>query len=282
MNLSPKSTQKIAWVLLWMTGICGVVLPLFIVVYIMVQGLPEIGWSFFTSEPAGGLAGEGGISSVIVTTLWLLGATLVITVPLGIGAAIYLAEYAGDNWRTETIRRGVEILAGIPSIVFGLFGIAMFVQIFDLGLSIIAGSLTLACLLLPFMIRSAEEAMRTVPKSNREAALALGATKWQMVRSVVLPSALPGIITGVILCAGGALAESACLYVVMGGSAEMPGSPLDGGRPLSVHIFYLINETNAIDKAMATGAVLMVFVLTLNMATRWLSWRYRARDGGKK
>lgn len=263
-------------------GICGVSLPLFIVIYVIAQGLPAINWDFFTSEPAGGLSGDGGISSVIITTLWLVGATLVVTVPLGIGAAIYLAEYARDTWRTEIVRRGVELLAGIPSIVFGLFGLAIFVQVFDLGLSIISGSLTLACLLLPFMIRSTEEAMRSVPRSHREASLALGATRWQMVRSVVLPSALPGIITGIILCAGGAVAESACLYVVMGGSAEMPGTPLDGGRSLAVHIFYLINETNALDKAMATGAVLMVFVLVLNIATRFLSWQYRARVGGKK
>ena len=282
MNLSPQLTQRIAWVVLWMMGLGGVFLPIFIVVYVLIQGLPAISLDFFTTEPAGGLSGDGGISSVLVTTLWLVGATLVVTVPLGIGAALYLAEYARDTWFTEAVRRGVELLAGIPSIVFGLFGLALFVQVFDFGLSIIAGAFTLACLLLPFMIRSTEEAMRTVPKSNREAALALGATKWQMIRTVVLPGALPGILTGIILCAGGAVAESACLYVVMGGSAEMPESPMDGGRPLAVHIFYLINETNALDKGMATGAVLMVFVLLLNMATRVLSWRYRARVGGNK
>lgn len=277
MRLSPKATQKIAWGFIWAAGISAVVILLLIVVYVIARGLPVFGSEFFFSEPKGGISGEGGISSVFVSTIWLIATTMAILTPLGIGAAIYLAEYAPDNWFTRLIRYGVELLAGVPSIVFGLFGFAIFVMALNFSYSIIAGALTLACLLLPFLIRSAEEAMRVVPRSYREAALALGATKWQMTKSVVLPAAIPGIITGIILCVGGVVAESACLYVTMGGSAGMPTSFFDGGRSLAVHVFYLAMETNALDKALATGAVLIVLILIINLITRWLAWRFRAR-----
>ena len=281
MKLSPKLTQKIAWGYIWAAGISAVAILLVIVVYVVVRGLPVFGSDFLFTQPEGGISGEGGISSVIVSTVWLIGTTMAILIPLGVGAAIYLSEYAPDNWLTAVIRYGVELLAGVPSIIFGLFGFAIFVLVLNLSYSIIAGALTLACLLLPFIIRSAEEAMRAVPRPYREAALALGATKWQMTRSVVLPAAMPGIITGVILCVGGAVAESACLFVTMGGSAGMPTSFFDGGRSLAVHVFYLAMETNALDKALATGAVLIVLIFVINLITKWLAWRLRSRMEGK-
>ena len=281
MRLSPKNMQRIAWVLIWAAGISAVAILALIVGYVMARGLPAFSPEFFLTEPRGGVSGEGGISSVIVSTLWLIATTMVILVPLGVGAAIYLAEYAPDNWLARLIRYGVELLAGVPSIVFGLFGFAIFVLALNFSYSILAGALTLACLLLPFLIRSAEEAMRAVPLSYREAALSLGATQWQTITRVVLPAAIPGILTGIILCVGGVVAESACLYVTMGGSAEMPPSFLSGGRTLAVHVFYLAMETNALDKALATGAVLIVLIFTINLATRWLSGRFRARMEGK-
>jgi phosphate transport system permease protein len=205
---------------------------------------------------------------------------MAILTPLGIGAAIYLAEYAPDNRFTHLIRYSVELLAGVPSIVFGLFGFAIFVLALHFNYSILSGALTLACLLLPFLVRSTEEAMRVVPQSQREAALALGATRWQTVAHVIMPAALPGIVTGIILCIGGVVAESACLYVTMGGSAGMPTSFLSGGRTLAVHVFYLAMETNALDKALATGAVLIILILVLNLITRWLSLRFQAKMKG--
>jgi len=281
MRLSPKLTQRIDWVLIWAAGISAVLILVLIVGYVMARGLSAFSPEFLFTEPRGGISGEGGISSVIVSTLWLIVTTMAILTPLGIGAAIYLAEYAADNWLTRLIRYGVELLAGVPSIVFGLFGFAVFVLALNFNYSILAGALTLACLLLPFLIRSAEEAMKAVPISYREAALALGATKWQTITSVVLPAAIPGILTGIILCVGGVVAESACLYVTMGGSAEMPTSFLSGGRTLAVHVFYLAMETNALDKALATGAVLIVLILIINLITKWLAWRFRARMEGK-
>jgi len=279
-SLSPKLTQKLAWGFTWAAGIIAVLILLFIIGYVLSKGLSVISPAFLFTPPEGGLSGEGGISSCIVATLWLIAITMAILTPLGIGAAIYLAEYAPDNRFTHLIRYSVELLAGVPSIVFGLFGFAMFVLALHFNYSILAGALTLACLLLPFLVRSAEEAMRTVPLSQREAALALGATKWQMVTHVIMPAALPGIVTGIILCIGGVVAESACLYVTMGGSAGMPTSFLSGGRTLAVHVFYLAMETNALDKALATGAVLIILILVLNFITRWLSQRLQARMRG--
>ncbi len=279
-RLSPKLTQKLAWGFTWTAGIITVLILLFIVIYVLSRGLSVVNLEFLLTEPKGGLAGEGGISSAIVSTLWLIGITMVILTPLGIGAGVYLAEYAPHNQFTHLIRRSVELLAGVPSIVFGLFGFAIFVLALHFNYSILAGALTLVCLLLPFLVRSVEEAIRAVPRSQREAALALGATKWQTVVHVIMPAALPGIVTGVILCVGGAVAESACLYVTMGGSAGMPTSFLSGGRTLAVHVFYLAMETNALDKALATGAVLMILILVINFITRWLSQRLQAKMRG--
>jgi phosphate transport system permease protein len=280
-GLSPKLTQKLAWGFVWLAGIIAVLTLVFIIGYVLAKGLSAISPEFLFTEPKGGLSGEGGISSCIVATLWLIVITMAILIPLGIGAAIYLAEYASDNKFTRLIRYSVELLSGVPSVVFGLFGFAIFVLALHFNYSILAGALTLVCLLLPFLMRSAEEAIRAIPQSQREAALALGATKWQTIVHVVMPAAMPGIITGIILCVGGAVAESACLYVTMGGSAGMPSSFLSGGRTLAVHVFYLAMETNALDKALATGAVLIILILIINLSTKWLSQRFQAKMSGE-
>jgi len=279
-RVSARSAQRLAMVCIWGAGAITVFTVLSIIGYILVRGLPHIGWSLLTTLPKGGLSGEGGISSSIVTTFYLIAFTMVILVPLGIGAAIYLAEYAPDNKLTRLIRYGVETLAGVPSIVFGLFGFALFVTALHFRFSILAGALTLVCLLLPTLIRTSEEALRTVPRSHREAALALGATKWQTIWRVILPAAIPGIVTGGILCMGRAVGETACLYVTMGGSAAMPTSLLSGGRTLSMSLFYLATDTNAIEKAMAVGVVLVITIIVINAITNWFSQRFRARMAG--
>jgi phosphate transport system permease protein len=280
MNLSPKLTQKFAWSFIWLSGIIAVLILLFIVGYVLIEGFSVISSEFLLTSPEGGVSGEGGIFSCIVATVWLIVITMVILTPMGIGAAIYLAEYAQDNKFTRLVRYSTDLLAGVPSIVFGLFGFSIFVLAFHFNYSILAGALTSVCLLLPFLIRSAEEAMRTVPQSQREAALSLGATKWQMVVHVIVPAALPGIVTGIILCIGGVVAESACLYVTMGGNADMPTSIFSGGRTLAMHVFYLAMETTALDKALATGAVLIVLIFALNFITKWLSWRFQGKTRG--
>jgi phosphate transport system permease protein len=280
LRLSPKATQGLAMAFVWGGGVVTVVILLVVIGYVLVQGLPGLSLDFLLTPPRGGLSGEGGISTVIVSTVYLVAVTILILVPVGLGAAIYLAEYAPDNRLTRLIRFGVETLAGVPSIIFGLFGFALFVTALHFNFSILSGALTLVCLLLPTMIRTSEEAVRSVPYAHREAALALGATPWQMISRVLLPTALPGIVTAVILCVGRAVEETACLYVTLGGSAAMPGSLLSGGRTLSLHVFYLAMETRAFGKAMATGAVLIITIIIINSITNWLSYRFQKRMRG--
>ena len=279
-RISAKQTQRLALAGIWGTGIVTVIILLVIIGYVLVKGVSDVSWSFLSTAPRGGLSGLGGISTVIVCTVYLIGLTLAILVPLGVGAAIYLSEYAPDNRMTRFIRYGTEVLAGVPSIVFGLFGFALFVTALHFRFSILSGALTLACLLLPTLIRTSEEALRAVPRSHREAALALGATRWQTVWRVLLPAALPGIVTGIILCIGRAMGETACLFVTMGGSTALPTSLSSGGRTLSMHLLALVMDTNAFGKALATGVVLVVAIIVINAMTNWLSQRFRARMTG--
>lgn len=279
-RISARHTQQLAIAGIWATGIVTALILLVIIGYVLVKGAPDVSWSFLTTAPRGGLSGAGGVSTVIVSTLYLIGLTLAILVPLGVGAAIYLSEYAPDNRLTRSIRYGTEVLAGVPSIVFGLFGFALFVTALQFKFSILSGALTLACLLLPTLIRTSEEALMAVPRSHREAALALGATRWQTVWRVLLPAALPGIVTGIILCIGRAVGETACLFVTMGGSTALPTSLFSGGRTLSMHLLYLVLDTNAFEKALATGVVLVMTIIVINAITNWLSQRFRARMTG--
>jgi phosphate transport system permease protein len=279
--MSAKSQQKIALIVIWGAGAVTVLILFIIVAYILLRGIPFITWDFLITAPRGGLSGEGGISSAIVTTVYLVGFTILLLIFPGIGAAIYLTEYAPDNWLTNAVRYAINTLAGVPSIVFGLFGFALFVTVLHFNFSILAGSLTLVCLLLPTLISTTEEAILTVPGYQREAALSLGATKWQTIFHVVLPAALPGIVTGIILCIGRAIGETASLYVTMGGSAAMPTSLLSGGRTLSLHVFYLAMDTLAFDKAMATAAILVILMIIINTLTNWLSQRFQARMTGR-
>ncbi len=280
LRLSAKTTQNIAMTLIWAGGFITVMILAVVIGYVLVQGVPGLSLDFLLTPPGGGLSGEGGISTVIVSTVYLVAVTIAILVPIGLGAAIYLAEYAPNNRLTRLIRFGVETLAGVPSIIFGLFGFALFVTVLHFNFSILSGALTLVCLLLPTMIRTSEEAIRTVPYAHREGALALGATRWQMVSRILLPAAMPGIVTAVILCVGRAIEETACLYVTLGGSAAMPSSLLSGGRTLSLHVFYLAMETRAFDKAMATGAVLIITIIIINSLTNYLSYRFQKRMKG--
>jgi phosphate transport system permease protein len=286
-RLSPKTTQNIAMVGVWLGGAITLMILLVIVGYVMIQGIPHISWDFMTTDPQGGLSGEGGIRSVIQCTIVLIVVTMVILTPLGVGGGIYLAEYAPDNRLTRLIRYGVDVLAGVPSIVFGLFGFALLVTVLHFNFSILSGALTLVFLLLPTLIRTSEEALKAVPHYHREASLAIGATKWQTIWRVVLPASLPGIITGIILCIGRAIGETACLYVTMGGAATFnldvwPPSDawdmlLSPGRSLSLHVFYLAMDTNAFEKAMATGTVLIVTIVVINSITNFISHRFYSK-----
>ena len=286
MKISPKITQKIAWGVMWTAAAIAMIALSLIIGYVLVHGIPTLNWQFIFGSTT-----EGGLRAPIVGTIYMVVFTLLIVVPLGVGAAIYLSEYAPRNRFSDFIRYALNGLAGVPSIIFGLFGVALFVVIILKTTSILAGALTLACLSLPFMVGAAEEAIHSVPQSQREASLALGATKWQTIWHVVLPTAMPGIITGVILCAGTVVAETAPLLATAGYSAFVPKSPLDGCRTLSLHLFYLATEApcaggltrqDLIAQAMGVGTILILIVIILNFLMRWLSRRYVAKMTGGK
>jgi phosphate transport system permease protein len=280
-RISVKSQQNIARVIIWAAGAITALILMLIIIYILIRGIPSLSWDFLVTEPQGGLSGEGGISTAIVTTVYLIGLSILLLIIPGIGTAIYLTEYAPDNWLTHGIDYAISTLAGVPSIVFGLFGFVLFVTVLHFNFSILSGALTLVCLLLPTLIRTTEEAILAVPHYQREAGLSLGATKWQTIAHIILPAALPGIVTGIILCIGRGIGETACLFVTMGSSAAMPTSFLSGGRTLSLHVFYLATDTKAIDKAMATAVILVIVIIIINTLTNWLSQRFQARMMGR-
>ena len=273
-SLKMERARQTFWVgLMWLFGVITVSILILVVGYVLVKGGQAINWQFLITPPKGGLSGEGGISTTIGTTFYLVGLTLLIATPLGVGAAIYLVEYAGEQSLSSKFLRsiisvsnfGVETLAGIPSIIFGLFGYALFVSTLHFGFSLLSAALAGACLVLPTIIRTTEEALMAVPDDYRRGSLALGATKWQTLYKVVLPAGLPGIITGIILSVGRVISETAIFYVTIGGSYRMPTSILDGGRTLALHLYYLAMDIRAFDKAMGTGAVLVVMIILINL-----------------
>jgi phosphate transport system permease protein len=288
-NLKRQNTvQVFGYILVWLCGIIAVAVVFWIIGYVLSQGLPVINLEFLTTKPAGGVSGEGGMSTTIVTTLYLVILTIVIATPLGVGAAIYLVEYAGDASRESKLvaflvkaaRTGVEILAGVPSIIFGLFGFALFVSYLKLGFSLLSASLSGAALILPTIIRTSEEALLTVPRSYREGSLSLGATKWHTVFNVVLPSAIPGIVTGIVLSVGRIIAETAIFWVTLGGSYQLPKSIMNSGRSMALHVYMLASETRAFDKAMGTASILIIIIILLNLSINILSRSLTARMRG--
>lgn len=287
--LQRKLGQHIAFGLIWLAGAIAVAVLLWIVGYVLVQGVQVINLEFLTTRPAGGVSGEGGMSTTIVTTLYLVVLTIAIAAPLGIGAAVYMIEYARETEEQSRLfkfviavaRSGVEILAGVPSIIFGLFGFALFVSFMKLKFSLLSAGLSGACLILPVIIRTTEEALLSVPRSYREGSLALGATKWQTTVSVVLPAAMPGIITGIVLSVGRIIAETAIFWVTLGGSYHLPENLLSSGRTMALHVFMLATETRAFSKAMGTAAVLIVTIVLLNLIINFTSRRLQARVEGR-
>lgn len=289
-NLRRQNTiQKFGYALVWLCGILAIAAVFWIIGYVLSEGLPVIDLEFLTTRPAGGVSGEGGMSTTIVTTLYLVVLTIIIATPLGIGAAIYLVEYAGDASRENKLfaylikasRTGVEILAGVPSIIFGLFGFALFVSYMKLGFSLLSASLSGAALVLPTIIRTSEEALLTVPRSYREGSLSLGATKWHTIFNVVIPSAIPGIVTGIVLSVGRIIAETAIFWVTLGGSYQLPETIMNSGRSMALHVYSLASETRAFDKAMGTAAILIITIILLNLMinilSRWLTSRLTGR-----
>jgi phosphate transport system permease protein len=271
-----QHTQRVAFGCLWLAASITIAILAVIIVYILSQGLPFVDLQFLMGWPED-QGREGGILPTILGTLALGMLSLVIAVPLGVGAAIYLTEYTRPNTLTAIMRFGTDSLAGVPSIVFGLFGFIFFVTYLNLGWSLLAGALTLALMVLPTIIRTAEEAIRAVPMAYREVSYALGASPWQMVRTVVLPNALPGIITGIILSFGRAVGETAAVIFTAGTALNLPTSVLAPVRTMAVHFFILAVEGISLPKAYATGAVLIITILIINVLANALITRSVAR-----
>jgi len=246
-----------------------------IIGYLLWNGWPRLSMDFFLRHPED-LGRGGGILPVVVSTILLGGLSLAISVPLGVCTAIYLTEYTAEGRLTTVIRFGAECLAGIPSIIFGLFGFILFVITLGMGWSMLAGALTLACMVLPTIIRTAEEAIKAVPAGLRDVGYSLGATKSQVVWHIVLPQARPGIMTGVILALGRALGETACVIFTTGVSLEMPASLLDPGRPMAVHFYILAREGISMEMAYTTALVLVGLILLVNVGAAWLLARRRS------
>jgi phosphate transport system permease protein len=243
-----------------------VVIPIFLVIFfILINGIKAISWEFLSQPPRNGMT-EGGIWPAILGTILLTIGTAIVVMPFGIGAAIYLAEYAGDNWFTRAIHMAIVNLAGVPSIVYGLFGLGAFVLFFDFGTSIIAGALTLGLMSLPIIISTSEEAILSVPQEFRIVSRSLGATHWQTVRYVVLPNATPGIITGVILGLVRAAGETAPILFTVAAFyvPELPRSIFDQTMALPYHLYVISTQVPGMPLQTQYGTALVLLLMVLS------------------
>lgn len=260
--------QKIAFALLFISTIIIIIPVLLITIIIVKNGIGSINWEFLTTAPRMGMR-QGGIYPAIIGTLYLVLGAIIFSVPLGILSAIYLNEYASDNLFTRTVRLAIVNLAGVPSVVYGLFGLGLFVIFLRFGTSILAGSLTLAIMTLPIIITASKEAMSSIPQSFREVSLALGASKWQTVRHIVLPNALPGILTGIILGISRAAGETAPILFTVAAFylPRLPKSVFDQAMALPMHLYAISTQIPKIGIGVryATALVLLVLVLGINL-----------------
>ncbi len=266
--MSRQQTQRLARIILTIAAAIAVIPIVIVIVFLFTNGLRAISWEFLTQPPSNGMT-EGGIMPAILGTIVLTIGTAIAAIPLGVGAAIYLAEYAGDTRVTRAIRLAIVNLAGIPSIVYGLFGLGIFVLFLEFGTSIIAGSLTLGLMTLPVVISTSEEAILAVPQEFRLVSLSLGATKWQTIRNQVLPQALPGITTGVILGLGRAAGETAPILFTVAAFylPQLPKSIFDQTMALPYHLYVISTQVPGmpLDIQYGTALVLLFLVLSLTL-----------------
>lgn len=270
--------DRIATVSVWCIALLVTAVFAWIVGDLLRHGLPHLSWSFLAEAPRD--AGRaGGIAPILVSTLLILGVCLAVSVPIGVGTAIVLAEYSPrGGWFGPLVRRSLDILAGVPSIVFGLFGNAFFSIYLGMGFSILSGGLTLACMVLPILIRSSEAGLRSVPDDYRKAAAALGLSQAAAIWRIVLPAATPGLLVGLVLGIGRALAETAALLFTSGYVDRMPGSLMDSGRALSVHVYDLaMNVPGGTGPAYASAFVLITLLVVINLVTSWVADRWLHR-----
>jgi phosphate transport system permease protein len=278
LNRSQNPREWLASVLVWGSAALVTATFCWLLGDIVWHGLSHFSWTFLTAPPRN--AGrEGGIAPILVSTLLILSVCLGAAVPLGVGTAVLLAEFTADTSLFGRLtRRSLDVLSGVPSIVFGLFGNAFFCKTLGLGFSILSGGLTLACMVLPILIRSTEEGFRAVPVSYRLSAAALGLSRTTTLVHLLLPAAVPGLLVGLVLGVGRAIAETAALIFTSGYVDRLPESLLDSGRALSVHIFDLsMNVSGGDANAYASALVLVILLLAINGTTSWLTTHWLSR-----
>jgi phosphate transport system permease protein len=277
MRIPPKHTQRAAVLVMGLATLFTLAILAFIILFVLEKGLPVVSLKFLFTNPQD-MGKSGGILPTLVGTILLTLVAVAIATPLGVGTAIYLTEYTRESRVTRIIRFGADCLAGIPSIIFGLFGFIFFVTILKMGWSIMSGGLTLAFMILPTIIRTAEEAIKAVPNSYREVSFSLGATRWETVQKVVLPSALPGIVTGIMLGVGRSIGETAAVIFTAGSSLRMPASLMDSARTMSVHFYILAREGISTENAYGTAAILVITILLINLTAYSLMNRFVAKN----
>lgn len=278
--MNPRRTQKIAFSFLFLANLLIVALVVVIVAVIVQKGLPAITWQFLSDVPRQGMR-AGGIFPAIVGTLYLVAGAIVFALPIGLLAAIYLVEYAKDNTLTRLIKLAIVNLAGVPSVVYGLFGLALFVVFFKFGVSILSGSLTLGIMILPLIITASREALESVPQSFREVSLSLGASKWQTIRHIVLPNAIPGILTGTILGLGRAAGETAPILFTVAAFylPQLPRGIFDQAMALPYHLYVISTQVPNVDEKIRYGTafVLLALVLAMNLVAIVIRYKFRMK-----
>ena len=260
-------------------GVITTAVLVLIIGFVAVNGLPVMSLDFIFGWPEG-VNAEGGIFPTIVSTLYVTALAMLVCVPIAVLAAVYLEEYAKQGRLVTFIRYAADTLSSVPSIVMGLFGYALFVEAMGFGLSMLSAALALALMMLPIVMRTTEEAIRSVPRYIRWGAYGLGSTKWQVVSKIVLPSAFPRIATGIVLAIGRAIGETAVVLYTMGQAINLPLTPLDSGRPMTIHLYQLANEGINMQAAYGTALLLMVMILAFNMFARYLSRRSASKSKG--
>ena len=277
---NPKRAQKIAFFFLFVATLLIVVPVGLIIVIIIKKGLPAINWKFLADIPRQGMR-SGGIFPAIVGTVYLVLGAIIFALPIGLMAAIYLSEYAKDNFLTRIIKLAIVNLAGVPSVVYGLFGLALFVVFFKFGASILSGALTLGIMILPLIITASREALESVPYSFREVSRSLGASKWQTIRHIVLPNAIPGILTGTILGLGRAAGETAPILFTVAAFylPQLPKSVFDQAMALPYHLYVISTQVPNVDEKIryGTALVLLVLVLFMNLVAIIIRYRFRKK-----
>jgi phosphate transport system permease protein len=276
----PYRTQNIAFCFLLLATLL-IVIPVGLIVVIIIQkGIPAINWQFLSDIPRQGMR-AGGIFPALVGTVYLVIGGVIFALPIGLLAAIYLSEYAKDNLLTRIIKLAIVNLAGVPSVVYGLFGLALFVVFFKFGASILAGSLTLGIMILPIIITTSREALESIPYSFREISWSLGASKWQTIRKIVLPNAIPGILTGTILGIGRAAGETAPILFTVAAFylPQLPKSIFDQAMALPYHLYVISTQVPNVDEKIryGTALVLLTLVLIVNLVAIIIRAKFRKR-----